>query len=53
MDEIKAITGDIPIVEDGACAVGSAYNNVYAGGLGTMGCFHFTLENQLQQVREE
>ena len=41
MDEIKAITGDIPLIEDGACAAGSAYKGVPAGGLGLMGCFSF------------
>ncbi len=41
MDEIKAITGDIPIVEDGACAAGSAYKGIPAGGLGVIGCFSF------------
>lgn len=41
MDEIKAISGDIPLIEDAACAVGSAYKEVPAGGLGLMGCFSF------------
>jgi perosamine synthetase len=41
MDEIKAISGEIPIIEDCACAAGSAYKGVPAGGLGLMGCFSF------------
>ena len=41
MDEIKSIAGQIPIIEDGACAAGSAYKGVPAGGLGKMGCFSF------------
>ena len=41
MDPIKEVAGDIPLVEDGACAAGSAYNGTYAGGLGDIGCFSF------------
>lgn len=41
MEELKAVADDIPIIEDGACAAGSAYKNVPAGGLGLMGCFSF------------
>ena len=41
MDEIKAVTNDIPIIEDGACAAGASYNGVPAGGLGDLGCFSF------------
>ena len=47
MDEIKKVAGDIPLVEDGACAAGAAYDGIYAGGLGLIGCFLFTQENQL------
>lgn len=41
MEELKAVAGNIPLIEDGACAAGSAYKNVPAGGLGLMGCFSF------------
>ena len=41
MDQIKAVAGDIPLIEDGACAAGSAYKGTPAGGLGLMGCFSF------------
>ena len=41
IDAIKEIAGEIPIVEDGACAAGASYKGVPAGGLGIMGCFSF------------
>ncbi|MDB9989023.1 DegT/DnrJ/EryC1/StrS family aminotransferase [Flavobacteriaceae bacterium] len=41
MDEIKTVAEDIPLIEDGACAAGSAYKELPAGGLGLMGCFSF------------
>lgn len=41
MDEIKDITKEIPLIEDCACAAGSAYKETPAGGLGLMGCFSF------------
>lgn len=41
MDAIKAVAGDIPLIEDGACAAGSVYKGIPAGGLGKMGCFSF------------
>lgn len=41
MDAVRAVSGDIPIVEDAACASGAAYKSTPAGGLGTLGCFSF------------
>src|SRR5688572_7415793 len=41
MDAIKEIAGDIPLIEDGACAAGSEYKGTPAGGLGQIGCFSF------------
>ena len=41
MDAIRGIVGNIPIVEDAACAAGAAYKGKPAGGLGTLGCFSF------------
>jgi perosamine synthetase len=41
MDAVRAVAGDIPIVEDAACASGAAYKGTPAGGLGTLGCFSF------------
>lgn len=41
MDAIRDVAGDIPIIEDAACAAGASYKGIMAGGLGTIGCFSF------------
>ncbi|MGV3684489.1 MAG: DegT/DnrJ/EryC1/StrS family aminotransferase [Daejeonella sp.] len=38
---IKRRFPNLKIVEDGACAAGSALNDIPAGGLGDIGCFSF------------
>lgn len=41
MDSIKEIAGNIPIIEDAACAAGSEYKGTPVGGFGAMACFSF------------
>ena len=41
MDAIRAAAGEIPIVEDCCQSIGTAYQGVMTGGLGTYGCFSF------------
>lgn len=41
MDAIREVAGDIPLVEDAACAVGSQYKGKYAGTLGIAAAFSF------------
>ena len=41
MNEIMAIAGRIPVIEDAAQAVGSDYEGRRAGTIGVMGCFSF------------
>ena len=40
-DAVKAVAGDIPIVEDCAQAHGAIYKGTKVGGLGALGCFSF------------
>ena len=41
IDSIKKISGNIPLIEDGACAAGAGLNGNPAGSLGDIGCFSF------------
>ena len=41
MAEIRSIAGDIPIVEDAACATGASYRGQSAGSLGHAAAFSF------------
>ena len=41
MDRIQAVVGTIPLVEDCCQAIGTEYNGVPVGGIGTLGCFSF------------
>ena len=41
MDAIKEIAGNIPLIEDAACAAGAEYKGEPAGSLGDLGCFSF------------
>lgn len=41
IDALRKAAPGLKIIEDGACATGSAYKNTPAGGLGDLGCFSF------------
>jgi dTDP-4-amino-4,6-dideoxygalactose transaminase len=41
MDEILAVAGEIPVIEDAAQAVGCDYKGRRIGSIGKMGCFSF------------
>lgn len=41
MDAIRNAAGDIPVIEDAACAAGAGYKGRSAGSLGEMACFSF------------
>jgi perosamine synthetase len=41
IEEIQKRFPDLKVIEDGACAAGSALNGKPAGGLGDVGCFSF------------
>lgn len=41
IDAVKEIAGDIPLIEDAACAAGSEYKGTPIGNFGAMACFSF------------
>ena len=41
MDAIREVAGAVPLVEDCCQAIGTEYNGVPVGGIGTFGCFSF------------
>ncbi len=41
VEAIRAVCGEIPLIEDAACAAGAAYRGRPAGGLVRIGCFSF------------
>jgi perosamine synthetase len=41
MDSLRAVAGDIPIIEDAAHACGAEYKGRKCGSLGDIGCFSF------------
>jgi len=41
IESIKKVAGDLPIIEDAACAIGSSYFGKPAGGLGLAAAFSF------------